>query len=90
MDGHESSTETGFFSSCLRLAFPCVWATVIHGTGVLVPPHARLPPWEVMNERTPQEKNGKVVTQQPASKASLGWEKWEVAAWIMDIYWSVH
>ena len=31
-----------------RLAFPCVWATIIHGTGVPVPPHARLPPQEVM------------------------------------------
>ena len=34
--------------SCQRLAFPCVWATIIHGTGVPVPPHARLPPQEVM------------------------------------------
>ena len=48
MDGHESSTETGFFLLHQRLAFPCVWATVIHRTGVLVPPHARLPLWEVM------------------------------------------
>ena len=43
-DGHESSTETSFFSSCQRLAFPCVWVTIIHGTGVPVPPLARLPP----------------------------------------------
>ena len=42
--GHESSTETGFFSSHQRLAFPCVMATIIHRTGVPVPPHARLPP----------------------------------------------
>ena len=48
MDGHESSTETGFFSSHQRLAFPCVWATIIYGTGVPAPPHARLPPQEVM------------------------------------------
>ena len=47
MDSQESSTETGF-SLHQRLAFPCVWATVIHGTGVPVPPHARLPPQEVM------------------------------------------
>ena len=42
-EGHESSTEPNFFSLCQRLAFPCVWAAVIHGTGVQVPPHARLP-----------------------------------------------
>ena len=42
-DGHESSTETGFFSLHQRLAFPCVWAAIIHGTGVPAPPHARLP-----------------------------------------------
>ena len=41
-------------------------------------------------ERMPQEKHGKAVTQQPTSKASLGWKKQEVAAWIMDIHWSVH
>ena len=44
MDGHESSTETNFFLSHLRLEFPCVWATIIHGTGVPAPPHVRLPP----------------------------------------------
>ena len=43
MDGHESSTKTSFFSSCQRLAFPCVWVTIIHRTGVPVPPLARLP-----------------------------------------------
>ena len=48
MDGHKSSTESGFFSSHQRLAFPCVWVTIIHRTGVPVPPHARLPPQEVM------------------------------------------
>ena len=42
------------------------------------------------DKRTPQEKVSKVVTQQPTSKASLGWKKWEVAAWTMDVYWSVH
>ena len=41
-EGHESSTKTDFFSH-QRLAFPCVWAAVIHGTGVPAPPHARLP-----------------------------------------------
>ena len=40
--------KTGLFSSPQRLAFPCIWATVIHRTGVPVPPHARLPLWEVM------------------------------------------
>ena len=48
MDGHESSTETGFFSSHQRLAFPCVWAAIIHGTGVPALPHTRPPLLEVM------------------------------------------
>ena len=41
---HKSSIETGFFSSHQRLAFPYVWVPIIHGTGVPVPPLARLPP----------------------------------------------
>ena len=41
-------------------------------------------------KRMPQEKDGKAVTQWPTSKASLGWKKWEVVAWIMDVYWSIH
>ena len=55
-DGHESSTETGFFSLHQRFAFPHVWATVIHGTGVPVPPHARLPSLEVMKRRSYKRK----------------------------------
>ena len=58
MDGHESSTKAGFFSSCQRLAFLCVWVTVIHGTGVPVPPHARLPPLGVIMRDT-TEKNAR-------------------------------
>ena len=27
-----------------EVGIPCVWATIIHGSGVSVPPHARLPP----------------------------------------------
>ena len=50
MEGHESSTKTDFFSVYQQLVFPCVWAAVMHGTGVPVPPHARLPLQEV-NER---------------------------------------
>ena len=41
-------------------------------------------------KRMPQEESGKVVTQQPTCKASLGWKKWEVVAPAMDVYWSVH
>ena len=47
MEGHESSTKTDFFSLHQRLAFPYVWAAVMHETGVPVPPHARLPLQEV-------------------------------------------
>ena len=61
MDGHESSTKTGFFSLHQRLAFPYVWATIIHGTGVPVPPlQDHLLGGE---EMMPQEQNGKAVTQ---------------------------
>ena len=42
-EGHESSTKTDFFLLHQRLAFPCVWAVIIHGIGVPAPPHARLP-----------------------------------------------
>ena len=37
-----------FFMLYHRLVFPCVWAAIIHGTGVPAPPHARLPLLEVM------------------------------------------
>ena len=51
--------------------------------GVPVPPQARLPPQEVNEERMPQENNGKVVTRQPTSKASLGWKngKLQLGSW---------
>ena len=41
------STETNFFLLHHRLAFPCVWASIMHWTGVPAPPHARLPLQEV-------------------------------------------
>ena len=34
----ETSTETDFFSSHQRLAFPCVWVSAKHGTDVPAPP----------------------------------------------------
>ena len=36
------------------------------------------------DERMPQEKDGKVVTQQPTSKASLGWKngKLQLGPWM--------
>ena len=41
--------QNRLLSSHIRgLRPPCVWATIIHGTGVPVPPHARLPSQEVM------------------------------------------
>ena len=46
--GPQVPTKTDFFLSYQRLAFPCVWTTVIHGTGVQVSPHAKLPSLEVM------------------------------------------
>ena len=72
-DGHESSTETSFFSSCQRLAFPCGMATIIQRTGVPTIP------WKTTSfrddeKRMSQEKNGKVVTWWSTSKASLGWK----------------
>ena len=90
MDSHKSSTKTSFFSLHQRLAFPCVWATVIHGTGVASPTPCKTTSSGGDEERTPQEKNGKAVTRQPTRKASLGWKKWEDAASIMDVHWSIH
>ena len=33
-----------------EFGIPCVWAAIIHGTGVPVPPHARLPLLEVTKQ----------------------------------------
>ena len=89
MDGHKSSTETSFFSLHQRLAFPCVWATIIHRTGVPVPPHARLPPEEVMKRGC--HKRNMARWSPDDLPVKLPWvEKQEVAAWIMDIYWIIH
>ena len=41
-------------------------------------------------EMMPQEQNGKLVIQWPTRNASQGVEIWEVATWIVDIYWSIH
>ena len=78
-----------FFLLHQRLVFPCVWATIIHGTGVPVPPHARLPPLEVMKRRCHKRK----MTRQPPNDLPVklpGVEKWEVVAWTMDVHWSIH
>ena len=88
-DGHKSSTETGFFSLHQRLVFPCVWATIIHRTGVLVPPHARLPPWEVMKRGCHKRNLARQLPNDLPVKLPWG-GKWEVVAWIMDVYWSIH
>ena len=79
MDGHKSSTNTDFFSLHQRLAFPCVWATVIHGTGVPVPPHTRLPPLEVKKEDATRERwQGSHPMTYQLSYPRV--EKWEVVA----------
>ena len=46
-----------------RLAFPCVWAVIIHGTGVQSSPHARLPQQEVKGRGCHKRTSGKAVTQ---------------------------
>ena len=46
-EGHTSSTKTDFFSSHQRLAFPCVYASIVHRRGVPAPPHASPPSKEV-------------------------------------------
>ena len=89
MDGHESSTKTGFFSLHQRLAFPCVWATILHGTGVPASPHARLPPWEVMMRECHKRKMARWSPKDLPVK--LPWvEKQKVATWTVDVYWSIH
>ena len=62
MEGHESSTKTDFFLLHQRLVFPCIWAAVMHGTGVPAPPEARLPLQEV-KERGCHKR--KMVRQSP-------------------------
>ena len=74
MDSHESSAETGFFLSCQRLAFPCVWAAIMHWTGVPVPPPHKTTSSGGDEEMMPQEQDVKAVTWWPTSKASLGWK----------------
>ena len=88
-EGHESSTETDFFSLHQRLAFPCVWAAVIHGTGVPAPPQARLPLQEVKERECHKRK---MVRQSPNDlPVKLPWgEKWEVVTSAMDIYQSIY
>ena len=41
-------------------------------------------------KRTSQENNGKVVTQWPTSKASLGWKNGKLCILPVDIYQSIH
>ena len=71
-DSYKSSTETGFLLLHQRLAFPCVWAAIKHGTGCTSPTPCKTTSVRGDEKRTPQEKNGKAVTQWPTSKASLG------------------
>ena len=37
-DSHTSSTETNFYLSCQRLAFPCLWVSAMHRMNVPAPP----------------------------------------------------
>ena len=89
MESHESSTKTDLSSLCQGLAFPCVWATVIHGTGVPVPPHARLPLKKVkeigchMRIMVRQSPNDLPV------KLPCG-DKQEVTTSTVDIYQNIH
>ena len=89
MDGHESSTETNFFSLHQRLVFPCVWAAIICEKGVPAPPRARLPV-QKMEKRGYHKR--KVVKQSPDDlSVKLPWGgKQEVAVSTVDVYWSIH
>ena len=85
MDGHKSSTKTDFFSSHQRLVFSCVWASIIHGTGVPAPNHARLPLSEVIKRGCHKRK---MIRKSPNNlPVKL---PWGVLAYTMDIYWSIH
>ena len=89
MGGHELSTETNFLSLHQRLLFPCVWAAIMHGTGVPVPPHTRLLLQEV-RERGHHKRT--MVRQSPDDLPVKlpGVEKWEVLTSAVDIYQSIH
>ena len=90
IDGHKSSTETGFFLLHQRLAFPYVWVTIITWDRCTSPTPHKTTSLGGEEEMTPQEQNGKAVTQPTYQKSFPGVEIWEVAAWIMDVYQSVH
>ena len=90
MDSHESSTETSFFPLHQRLAFTCVWTTIIHRTGVPVPLHARLPPQEVMKRGCQKRTMARQLPDDLPVKLPWGGKMGSYAAWIMDIYWSIH
>ena len=74
MDGHKSSTKTGFFSLHQRLMFPCVWASHHTWDRCTSPTPCKTTSARGDEKRTPQEKNGKAVTRQPTSIASPGVE----------------
>ena len=78
MDGHESCTETGFFSLHQRLAFPLCMGNHHTWNRCTSPTPCKTTSSGGHEERTPQENNGKAVTQWPTSKASLGWKNREL------------
>ena len=55
--------ETDFFSLHQSFAFPCVWAPIIHGTGVPAPPPCKTTSVGGEKKRMPQEESGKAATQ---------------------------
>ena len=71
-DSDKSSTETNFFSLHQTLAFPCVWPAIIHRDKCTSPTSCKTTSVRGDEKRMPQEKNGKVLTRWPTSKASLG------------------
>ena len=82
MEGHKSSTKTDFLLH-QRLAFPCVWATIMHRTGVPVPTHARLPLQEVKGRGC--HKRTMVRWSPDNLPVKLPWGgKWEVVTSAMD------
>ena len=72
-DGHGSSTKTGFFLLCQVDVPLCMGNCHIQDSCTSPTPH-KTTSIGGDEKRMPQENDGKVVTQQPTSKASLGWK----------------
>ena len=89
MGSHASSTATNFFSSCQRLAFPCVWVSAKQRTDVPAPPQLS----QLKRGVTARLCHGWIVVWQSPSMrpARLPWGRsMEIMTSPVDVHWSIH